>query len=86
MNTLLFSVLFDEMNSFIKSLLIFTLIFVLIIFIFIINMSSSVNFEAKKCYKILNTLLVSYNSSLSKSRSFYYISIKFKVNKRLDYS
>ena len=47
---------------------------------FIINMSSSVNFEANKSYKLLNSLLVSYDKSLAKTRLFDYISIKIKVN------
>jgi hypothetical protein len=80
MNTLLFSILFEEMNSLIKVLFLLALIFCLTIFMFIINMSSLVNFEANKSYKLLNTLLVCYNNSLSKSRLFHYISVKFKVN------
>ena len=46
-------------------------------------MSSSVNSEANKSYKLLNSLLISYNKSLPKTRLSDYISIKFKVNKRL---
>jgi hypothetical protein len=51
-------------------------------FAFIVNMSSAVNYEANKSYKLLNSLLLSYNKSLPKTQLRYYISLKFKVNKR----
>ena len=82
LNLLLFSILFKGLNLFFNLLLIILFLIFITMFVFIVNMSSAVNYEANKSYKLLNSLLLSYNKSLPKTQLRYYISLKFKVNKR----
>jgi hypothetical protein len=66
-NCVIFMIFFTQINKFFKFGLIYALILLIITFLIIINTSSSVNYEANKSYKILNSIVVSnarFNTNL----------------------
>ena len=58
-NIILYLLLFSEINILFKIIFIFGLIIFITTFLFIINTSSSVNYEANKSYKLFNSLMAS---------------------------
>ena len=54
----LYFMLFIEMNIILKYLIGYFVILIIISFLFIINTVSSVNYEANKSYKLLNSIMV----------------------------
>ena len=58
-NSVIFMIFFSQINKFFKIPLIYGLFILIITFLLIINTSSSVNYEANKSYKLLNSLMVS---------------------------
>jgi hypothetical protein len=59
-DVLLFQSLFGKMNLFFKILLFYASIVLFLLLIILMNTASSVSFEAKKSYKLLNKIVYNY--------------------------
>jgi ABC-type multidrug transport system permease subunit len=75
---LLYLVIFSKVNIYIRLILVYLLMAFTTFFLFIIFTASSVNYEANKTYKLLNSLFVFYNSNRNKYK--LRLSTVFKVN------
>jgi hypothetical protein len=62
---LLFQSLFGKMSLFFKIILFYASIVLFLLLIILINTASSVSFEAKKSYKLLNKLFITNNKQVS---------------------
>ena len=67
-NIVIYLILFTQMNIVVKMFFIFGLCIIVASFLFIINTSSSVNYEANKSYKLFNSLMASNNNMKTKLR------------------
>jgi hypothetical protein len=72
---LLFESLFGKMSLFFKMILFYTSIVLFLLLIILINTASSVSFEAKKSYNLLNKLFITIGNSSRRSimNSFEFI-------------
>jgi len=79
----LYVIIFIGMNIICRIVLIYAIGTLVLIFLFIINTASSVNLEANKSYKLLNSLMVSLNKphkQFVSNRSLYFVyKIEIKV-------
>ncbi len=60
-----FAAIFGELNIFFKIFLIYGTSIVFLFLVILINTASSVSFEAKKSYKLLNKLFITNNNQVS---------------------
>jgi hypothetical protein len=65
LDLLLFQSIFGKMNFFLKMILFYCSCSAFYLIIIPINTASSVSFEAKKSYKLLNKLFITYNKQIS---------------------
>ena len=67
-NLILYFVLFFKFNLIMKSLFAYILLLIIMKFVFIMNTASSVNYEANKSYKLLNSIMV-FNNRINRKNT-----------------